>query len=790
MTDKPEVKISASQQFIEKLVFDYRAFWLVFFVAATLFLGYQATLIKPDTGFQKMIPQGHEYVKNFNKFRHYLPSPNAVRVVLEKKDGTIFDAGYLEKLQKLNDELFFLNGVDRAGMKSLWTKNVRWMAVTEEGFAGNSVIPDSYDGSQEALDQVRLNVSRSGQIGQLVANDFKSSILFLPLLDFDPKTGDALDYKKLSETLEKIRAEYSDDETTVRIIGFAKVIGNMIDAVTTVAMFFGLALLLTLVLLYWYSRCWIATILPLVCALIAIVWQLGILRLAGFGFDPFTILVPFLVFAISVSHAVQLANYMGLNSDRNICKKDTAIRSFRTIFAPGVTALISDGVGFFTIYFIPVGVIQELAIIASVGITMLIFANLILLPQLMSYTGISHSGIDHAKAREDKATKPAQFLSHFTQPGWARTMVIVAVTIMAASAYLRQDLKIGDLDKGAPEFRQDSVYNKDVAYVIANYATSSDVMAIMVETADDQCSSYTTINSIDRFHRMMEGVEGVQSVASAASGSKMVAALLNEANIKWSTIYRNGRALNGTLINLPSGLFFNEDKCSVNFIYMFLADHKAETLIRVTEVAKEWIEANKVEGVNYMLAAGNSGIEAATNDVISSKQSLMLVLVYSVVTLMVFITFRSIKAVFCIMLPLTITSVLCEALMAQLGIGVKVATLPVIALGVGIGVDYGIYIYSRLMHYFDEGMGLKEAYLNTMMTAGRAVTFTGMTLSMGVATWIFSPLKFQGDMGILLTFMFLWNMIGALTLLPALASFVFKDKNQIAEGVTASKATA
>jgi len=167
--------------------------------------------------------------------------------------------------------------------------------------------------------------------------------------------------------------------------------------------------------------------------------------------------------------------------------------------------------------------------------------------------------------------------------------------------------------------------------------------------------------------------------------------------------------------------------------------------------------------------------------VIADAQTLMLIFVYIVVSVLCFITFRSIRAIICIITPLALTSILCQALMAQMGIGVKVATLPVIALGVGIGVDYGIYIYSRLEALLIEGKNLHEAFFQTLKTTGKAVSFTGLTLAIGVGTWIWSPIKFQADMGILLTFMFLWNMFGALLLLPALSRFVLKPESIIAK---------
>lgn len=761
---------------VEKWVFNYRALWLIVIAAASLLLGYHAIQIRPETGFQKMIPWDHRYIENFFKHRDQVQSPNTVRVVVEVKEGAIFTPEYLHTLQKINDEIFFIPGVDRSGLRSLWTKNVQWRAVTEEGFAGGVVIGDDYDGSVQSLENVRVNVLRSGELGNLVGNNFKSSVVFAPLLDLNPETGEPLDYAAFSHHLEQIRSKYSDDYINIRIVGFAKVVGNMIDAIGIIGLFFGGAVLTTLVLLYLYSRCLRATVPPVLCALLALVWQLGILKLLGYGLDPFSILVPFLIFAIGVSHAVQNVNYMAIAAGKGADKMASARSSFRNVFAPGLAALISDGVGFFTIYFIPVPIIQELAIAATVGIASLVFSKLILLPLLMSYTGISRRGIEHANARQERNDPIALFLSRFTRPGLAMITVGIGALLMMYSLHARQDLKVGDLDAGAPEFKPDSVYNLDVKYVVENYSNSSDVMVVMVESGLDECTNYQTLDSIDRFQRAMSHVPGVQGVTSTATGSKATAALLNEGNIKWSALYRDQRALDSTVQYLPENIYFNENGCNLSLIYLSLDDHKAETLARVTAAAEEFIQDYQVEGLTYLMAAGNAGIEAATNDVIHSKQLFMLALVYGVVTMMVFLTFRNLRAIICIMVPLSITSMLCEAVMAHMGIGIKVATLPVIALGVGIGVDYGIYVYARLEHYLHEGYELRDAYLLTMKSAGKAVTFTGLTLAAGVMTWIFSPIKFQADMGILLTFMFLWNMVGALTLLPALAHFFLKAK--------------
>ena len=250
----------------------------------------------------------------------------------------------------------------------------------------------------------------------------------------------------------------------------------------------------------------------------------------------------------------------------------------------------------------------------------------------------------------------------------------------------------------------------------------------------------------------------------------------NEGNLKMMALPRDEQTL-GRALAAVGGYISNAsaEDCDQKRIHLELADHKQKTLQTVVQAVRQFAADNDDEDVRFRLGDGNAAYEAATNEVIERAQYEILAYVYAVVALMVFLMFRSIKAVICIIVPLALTSILSQGLMAQLGIGVKVATLPVIALGVGIGVDYGIYICSRLLSYLKLGHPLRLAYLETLKSTGKAVSFTGITLAVGVAIWIFSPIKFQADMGVLLTFMFLWNMVGALTLLPALAGILFRN---------------
>ncbi|TRW49833.1 RND family transporter [Aliidiomarina halalkaliphila] len=769
MQEQQNTSTHGKASLAENLLFKYRLLWVLIFAGLTAFLLYHAAQVRPDASFRKMIPANHEFVQNFFKYEDDLATMgNAIRVSVETTDGTIFEAEFQELLREVTDELSFVRGVNRSGMRSIWTPNVRWSEVTEEGFVGGPVIPDTYDGSEESLEQLRQNILRSGTVGDLVANNFRSALIYVPLNEIDPETGERLDYHEFGQRLERdIRERFESDTINIQIVGFAKVVGDLIDGAMLVGGFFILAMFITLGMLFLYSRCLRSSLVVLLCSIVAVIWQLGIIKLIGSGINPYSMLVPFLVFAIGVSHGVQIINAVMANRADGEDKINAARLAFRGLYVAGLTALASDAIGFTTLMVIDVEVIKELAIAASIGVAVIVLTNLGLLPILTSYLDVSKGGVAYLQKVRKGSHPVLTLFGRFTQPKWAMGAVAVALMMTVWGVYQSQNLQIGDLDSGAPELRADSRYNLDNAFQVENYSASTDIFVVMVETAPGQCIDYKNMALMDRFQWHMENVPGVQSVRSIVYVSKLGMAGINEGNLKWGSVNRDNFVINASIGQRPSGLFNGE--CSMAPVILYLNDHKADTLNRVVDEVRAFASQFPTEDVEFLMAAGNAGIEAATNKVIEDAQFRMLMWVYGVVIALCLITFRSIRTVICIVLPLMFTTVMSQALMAKLGIGVKVATLPVIALGVGIGVDYGIYIYSKIREALNQGMELAESYLYALSKTGKAVGFTGLTLAIGVATWMWSPIQFQADMGLLLTFMFLWNMLGALILIPALA---------------------
>ena len=776
-----------SGTFAERLLFNNRLAITLICLLITLVLGYQALGLSLNAAYEKMIPTGHPYIANFLENRKQLAGMgNTLRIAVEAKEGSIFDADYLNTVRQLSDEVFLIPGVDRPYMKSLWAPAVRWTGVTEDGLDGGPVIPDDFDGSPQSLEQVRINVERSGEIGQLVAANYKSSIILVPLQEKIAETGERIDYHALSQRIEQLRAKYESDKIAIHVTGFAKVVGDLIDGLKQVLVFFAAAIAICTAVLFWYTRCLRSTLLVVLCSMVAVVWLLGLLPTLGYELDPYSVLVPFLVFAIGMSHGAQKMNGIMQDIGRGTHRLVAARYTFRRLFLAGMTALLADAVGFAVLMVIDIQVIQDLAITASMGVAVLIFTNLVLLPILLSYTGVSPAAAqrslrDELQERDDRAHKKHPFwafLDLFTRRPWATVAVALGLVLGGVGLAVSTQLKIGDTDPGAPELRPDSRYNRDNAFIVANYAASSDVYIVMIKTPQYACAHYSTLHTLDALERELQQLPGVETTSSLAGLAKTANAGMNEGSLKWFEMPRSQDMLNSIITRAPREMF--NQNCDLLTLYAYLKDHKADTLTSVVNTVETFAAKYGTDDIRILNAAGNAGVEAATNIVVKKANTQMLFLVYAAVIVLAFITFRSWRAVVCAVVPLMVTSVLCEALMVGLNIGVKVATLPVIALGVGIGVDYALYVMTVTLTHLKAGMTLSQAYYKALIFTGKVVVLTGITLGIAVATWAWSPIKFQADMGILLAFMFVWNMLGALILLPALAHFLLRPKAGVA----------
>ena len=772
---------------IEKLLFAHRRLVLAAFVLATLGMGWSAAGLRVDAGFTKLVPLEHEYMRTFLEHRDEFGGADRVVIALVTRRGDMFTPEFFAALREVTDAMFFLPGIDRTQVYSVLTPNVRFIEVVEDGITAGNVVPADFEPTEAGLAQVRENIIKAGIVGRLVANDFTGAIVSGKLQEFHPNTGERLDYIEVARELERIRHEAqarADVEVHVdmHVIGFAKMVGDIAAGATRVIAFFGITFVITALFVYAYTRSIRLTIPPLACSLVAVVWQLGGLTALGFGVDPMSILVPFLVFAIGVSHGVQMVSAVRAETIDGSSGLDAARASFRRLLLPGAVALASDSVGFITISLIEVQVIQEIAITASLGVAAIILTNLALLPVLLSYFEVDDAERRAALARDNLLRPVWSRVARLAHRRPAAVVIGVAAVLLAAGASYAPQVRVGDEHRGVPELRVDSRYNLDSAVITERFEIGVDVLTVIAETVTEGCIDYEVMRTLDDFEWHARNVEGVQSVLGLAGVARNINASWNEGSLKWRTLPRNHYTLVQAVSPVPTSSGLLNTDCSVMPVSIYTADHKAETIERIVDAVKDFNNANRNERIAFRLAAGNVGVMAATNEEVEASQFPILAYVYAAVIALCLLSFRSVAATVCIIVPLAVVSLLAYALMALLQIGLKVSTLPVVALGVGIGVDYGIYIYGRLRTHLAEGLDFAAAYERTLATTGAGVVLTGLTLAAGVATWIVAPLKFQADMGTVLTFMFLVNMVGAVVLLPALGAWLVRPKKARTHG--------
>ncbi|WP_439814055.1 efflux RND transporter permease subunit [Zavarzinia sp. CC-PAN008] len=932
---------------------------------ATIVSGYLAKDLKIEAGFESTLPIGHEYVDTFLQYRKDFSGANRVLIAFEKRDGTIWDADFLQKIRSATDDLFYVTGVARGTVTSLWTANTRYIELVEDGLRAGDVIPSGVQLTPESIEMIQRNVLKGNHVGRLVSFDFKSTLLTAELQEIHPRTRLALDPLEVARQLEKdLRDKYETDDIKVRIVGFAPLLGQIASAAGNVVEFFGFAFLLTVGMVYLYCRSWRLTLVTLFASLCSLIWQFGLLAVMGLGVHPLSILVPFLVFAIGVSHGVQQLNMIGAELAAGRTKEEAARTTFSFLFVPGLVALLSTFAGFATLGVIPIGMIRELAVAASVGIALKIVSNLVMLPLLASY--IAPGGNYPEKVRRAMEWRARFWPTVATVAGPRFSFVVVGLALVlgAVGLYEGRNLQIGDVHAGAAELRPNARYNQDIAFITSNYAIGLNVLTAIVEAPENACVDYTLMRLLDHFQWTMANVPGVQAAVGLPFMSKTVGTIWREGNLRWRAVPRDRSVLSQAVGVVPTASGLLNSRCTVLPLMVFTSDTKAETLhdavvavdafrrenklgttlmglldgmpdtsaadravldrgvhqslvllgvleflennretfqrfgiasnwldpalreamlkapasqapidtalatmadleakagaepisnrdwreaerqartpidelapesratlegiqnasedakrARVAQLMSAYLEKNRpaietgnrnflrvhpldwaiqyfkslenppavltraaeflnlpetrTRAVNVRLASGNGGILAATNQAVAAAEIPMLLYVYAVVMVLVIASYREWRGALVCVLPLILSTIIGNWLLTLLGIGLKVSTLPVLAIAVGIGVDYGIYEYNRIQRYMSMGKSPYEAYLQALHDVGSATMFTGFTLAIGVALWSFSELKFQADMGLLLTIMFMVNMIGAVTLLPALVA--------------------
>lgn len=769
---------------LERFFFLYRRATLGLLLALTALMAFFALQLRMDAGFEKQMPSDHPYIQTFQKYRADVLGANRLNIVVKARQGSIFTVAGLQKLYEVTQGVVFLPSIERLGVQSLWTPNSFVNEITEEGFRADPLIDGTISPGQldeATVKKIREATARGGFIGTLVSRDESSAMVTAEIIEYD-REGKKVDYVAYNRVLEaQIRQKFEDANFEVQIIGFAKQIGDIADGASAVLEFCVIALLLTAAAVYWYCHSLRFTLLPIACSLTSLVWQFGALHLLGYGLDPLGVLVPFLVFAIGVSHGVQQINFIVREISHGKSCYEACRGSFTGLLIPGTLALVTAFVSFVTLVMIPIPMVRELAITASLGVAFKIITNLVMLPVAASFFNVSKAYADRAMLKREARSGWLRTLARVAEPRNAAVCLLVVGAIFAVAVVEGHGRVVGTTQPGAPELRPEARFNRDAVSISSNFDTGLDWLTVVFEStakegspeAASLCENVNLGLYQDRFTWALQPVQGVLSVASFSGQMRLYNEGYNEGNPKMSVvpIDAGNYAALATEIGRIRGTMRKD--CSMTAVHLFLTDHKASTINRVIAAVEAFKKANPGdgpgEGVQIRLASGNAGVLAAINDEVEKSELPMMLYVYAAIVILVFLVYRDFRAVLACCLPLTVGTFIGYWFMKELDIGLTVATLPVMVLAVGIGVDYAFYIYNRLQLHLSHGQPIVKALEHSILEVGTATIFTAITLAVGVATWSFSELKFQADMGKLLAFMFMVNMVMAMTALPAFA---------------------
>lgn len=750
-----------------KIIFQLRFPLLLLLALLTLFLGYHASRLHLATDFLRMIPQEHEYIQDYRPFKEIFGGGNQIRMAVSLKKGNILTPVFLKKLRQINEDVMFIKGVDRLTVRSIVSPETRFVLVDEEGFDMGPVVPDRIPETDEGLDRVYENILLAQLKGRLVSMDLKSALITAEIYE------SGVDYLSVYRQLNKIRDKYSDADLSVHINGFAMVVGFVNDALPKIIGLFALSILITFLILYRCFRQFRLALLPLLSGGLSVLWALGLAQLMGMSLDPMTTIVPFLVFAIGVSHGIQMVKrYL---EECTVRKEgyDAAMHALAGLMIPGIVALTTDAVGFLTIMFVPIGVIRELAITASIGVACIIVANILVLTLVLSFFRNLVSW-ELEPAEDQTIPFVNSLLTRISKMTWGRNaykVTAVSIVLLVIGFFSARTMTVGDVNPGEPLLWKNSTYNRDAAKIMADFMLGIDSLSVVVSGEEDgTCKKHEILQTVADYEWEVGSLPGVTVVISPLILGKTVFEMLHEGDIRWRVLPKNPRKLGYIMLYAGSDddTEFMNMGCQDLNLRIFLSDHKGDTIRRVIRKTKAFIADHPLSGARFVLAGGNVGVMAATNEVVGKAQVPMLLLIYLCIFLLCLLMFRNLKGPLFILAPLFLVSVLATAFMKAFGLGLNVNTLPVASLGVGIGVDYGIYIYSRLAEERKRNSHFSEAVRITLQTTGAAVLYTALTLSAGVLTWMLSDLKFQADMGMLLGFIFIGNMVGAIVLMPAL----------------------
>lgn len=753
-------------------VIRHRLFFTLFPLAVTGFFLFHLHGLTIQTSVQDFIPQKHPFVTVNNRLMDIFGGLNQVSIALEPTQGTILQTPLLEKVVRITNQLYYIEGVNLGRIVSLAARKVKRVEGSEDGFRVTRLMREAPK-TPEQMEFLKQSIIRNNLVyGPVVAKDFSATQI---LLDFNPEVPS----RDIFRTINEIVAKEKDAHTTIYVAG-RPILEGWLDYYLPrlLSIFLGTALIMAFLLLFAF-RSKRGVLLPFAGGLMGALWGLGILKLSGYHLDPVTTLVPFLTLAIGISHSIQFVERyyeeIAANpNDRNLAAENT----LTALSSPVRASLFTDGLGFLSLLMVPLAMIKTLAIAAGAGVLSLFFTVLMFIPAMLTYLPLP-------VRREVEKASQANFIDRIMHgivwtgrhPVWRNLMLLGFLGLTGLGIKGITQVVIGDNEEGSAILYPHSAYNVAERVVNEKFTGSNPYYILVEGKYDEALVNSRLLQEMDDLQRhLVTAVPEVGYAVSLADYLKGLHLVMNGNDRSYFKIPENDATIAEYLYLYSTSGFPGDFDPVLSPDYKYanikldLKDHRYDTITRTIAATKEWIATqHKSEAADFKLAGGLIGTTAAANDIIKRSLPGNMLLVCILVLFRVALALRSLAGGVFLFVPLVFSMVLTFGIFGLAGVSLTVETLPVAAMGIGLGIDYSIYIAARIKEEISRGPGNPDLYgamQRALVTSGKAVFFTGMFLAIGVLAWLFSTIKLQAKLGAALGCLFSINMLSALFLLP------------------------
>jgi predicted RND superfamily exporter protein len=747
----------------------------------TLFFICQLGKIKVESLFSDLLPKNHPYITIHNKYKDQLGDPLKVFLMLQVKEGDVFNKKTLEKTVRITNYLDAIPGVNHNQIYSIGSRKIKKITVTAFGIMTENFM-EEVPKTGEEMEAFKETVLNSTHVyGIWVSPDVKS-ILFTA--GFIPEL---VDYNIVFKRIREIIESESDENHLVHAAGEPVLKGWVYHYQNEMRLIFGVTFLTLFFLLYIYFRNVVGMVVPIVSTCLGVIWGLGFCGFLGYNLDPLTLVIPLLIAARALSHSVQVTErYFECYDDIGDVKA-ACVESASSILPPGTLGIVTDSLGIFLIAVAPIPIMQKMAYICGFWASSILLTCLIFTPLLISFFTPPKNIPEIVDMKKGKTQAVLGTIAKLGFGKAGKITFATAVILFAITGWFSLKVRIGDINPGTPILWPDSDYNIAVDQINRNFP-GMDELYVIVEGAERVAiADPDFMDVLDSFQSHMRESPQVASTLSLANLLTPINRSVYGGYAKWSIlpndryqIYQLFCILTGNSAPGDYDRFVSRDERVANVIVWY-KDHMGDTIRIALSSANDFINENKEllkkNKISFQLASGNLGVLAAANETIKDSQFLNFVLVMGAVFLLCSLTYQSMVAAIILMIPLNLANLITLSIMNALGIGLNINTLPIVSVGVGVGIDYGIYILSRLCEeYKNKGEYSFLTASTAIRTTGKAIFFTATTMIAGVIFWYFlSSMRFQAEMGLLLAIIMFINMLGALLLIPSLV-YVFKPK--------------